>query len=335
MKKRLFGLFASLMLIGGGLLFCLKPHAEAAYAESNEEEIVYPATVTSATYYKDGESIIVDEKKSRGDIYLSADYGEVGDIVTAIVRGNPGFSLDGTKLNTFKYCVSSVTVNGIVITASEEKPDEYTFTLVAGENKVEVLFDGITGINITDLKTIDWASFLTVENLLTLITWVVTILLSSGFLITLIRSKKFKCKTMEEISQIVKETSSKSINEIWSEFLDKQLKPILEKQGIQNNDIAAEMEVLVRCFLLSQENTPESRLAIAEELEKLRVSDKELGDKVKLMIDEAIKSNEKKREDINKTLNEVKQEIKNLDKAKEEKVETEVLEKDGDNGTQI
>ena len=67
------------------------------------------------------------------------------------------------------------------------------------------------------------------------------------------------------------------------------------------------MQVMARCFALSQEGTPESRLAIMEELTKLKTNEAELSDKIKNIINEAIENNNKIQEEKMKTLEELKE----------------------------
>ena len=58
---------------------------------------------------------------------------------------------------------------------------------------------------------------------------------------------------------------------------------------LDNEDMRNALTVFSRCFALAQENTPESRAAIIQELSTLKISDQEAIQNVKAQLDEFIK----------------------------------------------
>ena len=243
------------------------PETSETPEEEEEPEVVYPCSV-------------VVEKTIGGEILVDITEGNVGDVVTVHV---------GTYV---LYSLKSVKVNGVELSANAE--GNYTFTLAEGENKLVVEFavDDEQMATFAELfaqaKDGEWSEIFSVENILTFISWGITTLLSSGFLLTLIKNKKIRSKTAEEISVSVENKVEKASAKAITTFLTETLEPVTNKMSTGLNDMEEAMKILVRCFVLSQENTPESRLAIIKELTNLKTTSQELSEQVKAMIDEEI-----------------------------------------------
>lgn len=251
-----------------------------------EPEVVYPCVVTVS-------------KNTGGEILLDVTEGNVGEVVA---------------LHTSAYLlynVKSVKVNGVELTANEE--GNYTFVLAEGENKVEVEFD----VDDEQMQTLaelfakakngEWSDIFSVENILTFISWAITTIFSSGFLLTLIKNKKIKSKTTEEVANAVEGKVEKASAKAINEFLEKTLQPATSKMSTGLSDMEDSMKILVRCFVLSQENTPESRLAIIKELSNLKTNSQELSEQVKEIINAEIAKNKEKEEEKIKSLQELKE----------------------------
>ena len=250
-----------------------------------EELVQEEATVTVAT-------------NKGGDILVDVTEGHAGDKVTARVSPN------------VLYKVESVKVNGVNITANEE--GNYEFLLAAGENTIEASFavdnaelETIAGL-LTDAKNKDWDSIFNLSNLLTFISWGVSLLLGSGFFITLIRSKKIKVKTMKEVEEAWNTVVNNEVGKTIGNFLQDTIKPLVEKYNLKTEELQTTMKTLARCVVLMQEDTPEARLAIINELTEFKSVNSELTEEVKKIIDtEIAKSNQDKAE-LSKAIEELK-----------------------------
>lgn len=263
-------------------------------------------TSSSIVIEEEKQGTVIVEDAQHGEIFTDKESGKVGETVNIIVQPN------------FLYKVESVKVNGVSLTPIEE--DKYSFILQEGENVVTAAFviseEDLTYIAeiLENAKNGDWTSIFSVENLLTIITWIITTLLSSGFLITLIKNKKIKAATTNEINQNVQKTVTDSI----STFLDEKMSAIVKQYNLRVDEIYDICKILTRCFILSQSDTPESRLQIMDELTKLKATDKELTNKVKEIINneilqkaEAIKERDESIEELKKMNDEIKMDESN------------------------
>lgn len=249
------------------------PVQEEEIPEVDEEpEIVYPCNV-----------VINVSNINYGDVLADLEGGEVGQVVTLRVAPNV-------------LCkVVNVTANGVQLVKNET--GNYTFALVEGNNTVSVEFavdnEQLTYLadQIGNIKNGNWEDIFSVNNLLNFISWAITLLLSSGFFVTLIKNKKIKSKTADEIAEAVKLANETSIVETVNKVLEKVLGDSYYTYLEKTDSIDETMKVLTRCFVLSQENTPEARLAIIQELTNLKTNQNELTEKVKALINAEIQKN--------------------------------------------
>lgn len=277
--------------------------------EVPETPEVFESTIASAVYYINDENENVSDTANKyGDILISAEQGHVGDEVTVYVAGNPTVDFSGKVISLYKYAISYVTHNGIKITPTNAEKGEYTITLVEGENKIEAYFKNKTELSVMDISAIDWKSLLTVDNLLKLIYFILTLFLSSGFFLTLIKSKKYKVQSVQEATEAAKNATNDTVNT----FLTETVKPLLEKQSEQTKDSNDTARVLMRVTLLAQENTPESRAQIVKELQNYRTTDQELAEQVKAIVDSAIKQNEEKKQAQSDAIKAVKDSVESV-----------------------
>lgn len=275
--KKIFLLFA---LIGG--MFAFNTNVQLVSAE---EVVAY-------------ESNVVVDAIENGDIIIDITEGNVGDKVT--------FKVSPYVL----YKVEEVKVNGATITPNND--GIYEFLLVEGENKVSATFvvnkaelETIAGV-LADARNGDWSQIFTLDNMLTFISWMITTLLSSGFFITLIKSKKIQSKTAGEISGAVELLINSKFGEMAESFLNNTVMPIMEKYNVNMEFMDKTMKAMARCFVLAQENTPEARLAIVEELTKLNNNEKDLRDEVKQIIEKEVAKSKAETDKLSQDLEDLK-----------------------------
>lgn len=259
--------------------------SEEEIIEEENPEIVYPCTV-------------VVDKTIGGEVLLDITEGNIGDVVTLRASAY------------ILYSLKSVKVNGVELSPNSE--GNYTFTLAEGENILVIEFT----VSEEQMQTMaelfakakdgEWSDIFSVENILTFISWAITTLLSSGFFLTLIKNKKIKSKTAEEIATVVEERVNSASSTAIESFLKNILQPVTNKMSTGLVDMEDSMKILIRCFVLSQENTPESRLAIIKELSNLKTSSQELSEQVKALIGEEIAKNKQVEEEKAKSLEELK-----------------------------
>lgn len=247
---------------------------------------------------------VVITATEHGEVLADIEEGKVGDKVTLYVKGD------------FLYSVVSVKVNETDLVANEK--GNYEFLLVEGENVVTATFkvdnaqvEEITKI-IDSIKENGIESFLTVDNLLTLIYFLISAIFSSGFFVSLLKSKKLKNETIEDVSRETKKVLEKCTKEEIVAFLKNTIQPTVEKMLDKIDETNKISTTLCECFILAQEDTPEARLAIVEKLTNLQVANKELSEIIK----QIIKDQQKEQEDLiaerDRTIQELKEANENI-----------------------
>ena len=245
------------------------------------------------------ESTVTISAQKGGEILVDLTEGHVGDKVTAHVSPY------------VLYKIETVTVNGVNLTANED--GNYEFLLVEGENIITATFvvdnEELSSIAnlLADAKDGEWEEILTLSNLITVVYWLITTIFTSGFFVTLLKSKKIKAKTTEEITAIVETIVSSKLGDGVKSFLQDTILPLFEQYNVKINYTEETCKVLARCFALSQENTPEARLAIINELTKFKTAEKDLNEEVTKIINEQIAKNEEEKAQLNKTIEELKE----------------------------
>lgn len=254
--------------------------------EVPETEIVYPCNV-SLSYIENG------------TITFSKTEGEIGEIVE--VYNTPDLLYD----------LIEIKVNGVVLT-----PDEYgvySFVLVEGENIVSAKFEVSDEKleQVADLlskaKEGKWEEIFTVSNLMQLISWLITLGCSSGFFVTLYKSRKYKQITPQEIAKKVDEKLDEVLDNKLTTFLKDTFGPFNENMLEKFASMENSTKTMVRCFILMQENTPESRIAILKELDSLNKDETGV---LALQVKELIAAEVKKQEADNKALEKTIEELK-------------------------
>jgi hypothetical protein len=235
---------------------------------------------------------------------------EHGEIITDITEGNVGDKVTLQVSPYILYKIDSVAVNGINLTPNEE--GFYEFLLVEGENKITATFSVnkeelqvIAGV-LSDAKDGNWENIFNMENLLIVINWAVTLFCSSGFFLTLIKNRKIKAETVNEVKAAVLAVVNSNFGQMTKDFLEQTILPITEKYNVSIEYLDKTMKAMARCFMLAQENTPEARLSIVEELTKLNNNEKDLREEVKAIIDEEIAKNQANQDKLNQDIEALK-----------------------------
>jgi len=278
MKK----IFAFLGVLGIGLSFFLVNKVYASDETSGTEEQAQETEASQDIY----PCKVVTSLGKGGDVMFDIEEGNVGDIVTAYVKAD------------FLFNVTSIQINGVSIELNSD--GKYQFALIEGENVFSAEFK-INNEKLTEIAELingvqeeGFASLFTVSNLLNAVSWLISLLLSSGFFITLIKNKKIKTKTIDEIVEIVKETLGVENAKILREFLGNIIGPALDTITLKVDSTNDCMKVFCRCFVLAQDDTPENRLAIINELTKLNDNDENLTNQIRAIVKEEQKAQEEK-----------------------------------------
>lgn len=239
-----------------------------------------------------------------GDAMVDIEEGEVGDVVTVYAKAD------------FLFSVESIKINGVSVALNQD--GKYQFNLVEGENIVSAEFkvnnEKLSEIAnlISGVKEDGFQSLFTVGNLLNFVSWIISILLSSGFFITLIRTRKLKSKTIDEIVEIVTGTLESENAKILKEFLDKLIGPALDTITLKMDAMDDCMKVFCRCYVLAQDNTPENKLAIINELTKLENNDEALTTQIRAIVKQEQKAQEEQIIARDKAIEELKKNNENL-----------------------
>lgn len=234
-----------------------------------------------------------------GDMLADKEGGNVGDVVTLIAKP---YSLFG---------VESVTVNGVALTQNED--GNYNFTLVEGENVVVATFkvnqeeiSYILGL-IEKAKDGNWEDIFSLKNLFTIISWVISLFTAGGLCVTLLKKQKIKAKTAEEISAAVEEVTKGETSKAVNAFMEKILGPSFDMFGEKLKEINEMCASMARCMVLAQENTPEARLAIIQELSKTNEKAQDLAEEVKRIVHDEMSATEKEKQEKIDTLKDLEE----------------------------
>lgn len=267
---------------------------------------------------------VVIEKSEHGSVEVDITEGKVGDIVTI------------TAKHDMLYKIKGVYVNGTALIEDENTSGLFVFSLVEGENKItaefvvdEELCGTLTDI-ISEATNKDWTNLFSMENVITLVKW----LLDGGVLIAMVRYFVKDKRLADKLEEKVKETCEKIVPETTKNSVIENTKTIIEpmfNQVVQDGALARQlMGVMVKCMVLMQQNTPEAKIAILDEFEKLKgIADLDSIANIKKYIEEAVSQHSKAYE-------ETLARIKNISEHHQENInESKESSEVKDNGTQI
>lgn len=304
----------SIALLGAAIAGSFGANAIVANAEGEEqttsEEIVSQETIESSSEaatketefafiineahigYRDSEDASYADGDSKiGNYYLSADGWRIDEEEPIImtIKGNVTTKLDNKIVYIYEYKPTLVKFNNVEIKANEDK----TYTLArpeeAGTYDLAIYFTKTIVLNPLDLTSLNWSSFLTVSNLMTIVSWAVIVI---GIIAVFAINQKYRTRgstTLQEVKNQLSaqienqfgETVAKQVNELLDVVVKKAFDSINEKLDSTNNN----MTTLMRCLLVMQENTPEARLAVTKYLSELDKSSDEQAQQVKAIIE--------------------------------------------------
>ena len=229
---------------------------------------------------------------------LESEYGEVVKDVNA---GQIGQIVNFQIKPYMFYKVVEVEVNGVKLSCDAK--GNYVFSLVEGDNNIIITYDvnnsqlSILAENLANIKNGNWEDIFNIGNLMQVVSWFITIFFSAGYLVLMVKGKKLKAKTTDEVVDITNNTINDTVNPLITNFLDNAFAPIVTNIDSKLVSTEEACKTLARCFVLSQENTPEARLAIINELTALQKNNEDLSKQVKSIILEEV---EKAKEAENK-----------------------------------
>jgi len=262
------------------------------------------------------------EKAEHGTVKTDILEGEIGDIVTV------------TAKHDLLYTVDFVAVNGVSLIEDEDISGRYQFALAEGENVItarfvvdEELCGAMTEI-VKEASEGDWESLFTVENLLTVIKWI----MDGGILVAMVAYFIKDKKLATKIEKAVTEKVSKAVPDATKQAVLAETKTLIEpmfSQYIQDSALARQlMCIVVKCMVLMQQNTPEAKVAILNEFEKLKgIVDLDSIANVKKFIEETVEKQAKAYQDTIKRLNNIE--------ARHQEAAAPAEDEPKDNGTQI
>ena len=267
-------------------------------ATLSEYVYVYPCQVITSEY-------------EFGSIYVDLLEGEVGDLVT--IHATPSLLCEVVKIS----------VNGVALSANED--GNYTFRLVEGRNVISATFQ-VSNEQVADvlnlIKSLEgktWEDLFTVENLIILITFMLVTIFGSGLLIQLLKNKNSNKQLADNVNQKFEEETLVAIQKVVKDFLEDKFGPSFDEISKEMKSLDTVARTMANCFLLSQENTPEARLAVAKELTKLAETRKDLAEEVKKIInsqkDEIIKTELEKQRAIEELEKENEQLLDNVNES--------------------
>ena len=225
---------------------------------------------------------VVISPVQHGSVYVDIKEGNVGDICII------------TAKHDLLYKVSSVLANGVTLIEDEAISGQFCFALVEGENVITASFVvdeelcGIMSDIIQEAGDKDWSRLFTVENAITIVKW----LLDGGILIALIRyyvkdkrlEKKLEEKVQQTINGIIPDTTKNTV----LTTVEQVITPMFTEVKSDYVELMRAMTVFAKCMALAQENTPDSRRAILDELSGLKIGDLDTLGEVRKSIEEMV-----------------------------------------------
>lgn len=270
---------------------------------------------------------ILIEKPEHGSIEVDIMEGEIGEIATI------------TAKHDLLYKIDFVAVNGANLIEDENISGKFVFALVEGENVItskfvvdEELCGTLTNI-ISQASEKDWTNLFTVENVITLIKWI----FDGGLLIAMIRYFIKDKRLADKVEKATRETVAKIVPEETKKAVLANTQAVIEpmfNQVVQDGVLARQlMCIMVKCMVLMQQNTPEAKIAILDEFEKLKgIVDLESIESIKKYIEETVERHSKAWEETMARLNTISEHHEES-LGEGEAIEEKPVNKD--NGTQI
>lgn len=261
-----------------------------------------------------------------GEIEVDALEGDVGDIVTIDAKSD------------LLYKVDFVAVNGTNLVEDERTRGRYSFALVAGENVITASFvvdEELCG-ELTDIVAkigdgdVDWVEdIFNLRNLIDFISWI----FGGGILFAIARYFIKDKKLEKTIEDKVVEVMTNLVPGITKTEITNQMKGIIEPmfgKVTENSSIMmTAMGILMKGLVLMQQGTPEAKIALLDEFDKMKtLVDPQLVEGIKKYIEDALAQREKNYGETMANLDEITERHK-------EEITPEPAEEPSDDGTQI
>ena len=148
----------------------------------------------------------------------------------------------------------------------------------------------------------DWAKeIFSPSNIAMYFTWLAYIVTIIGLAANIKRLRQSNNLTLKNVSTDVKKVLNADIQNSVTEMFDKYLPTLVAAQE-KSNKI---MSIFAKILALSQENTPESRIAILDLIKELGVVEQELVTTAKQIVEDGQKAIEEHKESMNKQLDEI------------------------------
>lgn len=255
------------------------------------------------------ENVIVDatyEYIQKYNASINCEDVDGGVFIVDKIEGNAGDVVKVIPKPEFLYDLKQVIINGVIVEPNED--GEYEFVLLEGENLITGTFavDEEKLAVIADLlqkaKKGSWDEIFTVSNILKVVSWVLTSFFGVGFFVSLYRGRKFKAKTINEIVTEIENVTNTKMSEGTKQLLESVLLPLINIITEKIDDSNNAMHILVKCFILMQDGTSDSKLAILNELTKLNNNQDELSAQVKKIIEDELAKKEENKNELNKSI---------------------------------
>lgn len=148
----------------------------------------------------------------------------------------------------------------------------------------------------------EWLNeFFSPDKIAMYISWITYIGTIIGLVGNIKKLKQSNNLTLKNVSDEVKTVLQETISEEVSKKFDDMLPSILQTQE-KTNQI---MSIFAKILALSQENTPESKVAILNLIEELGTVSKEVVDNAKEVIDAGVKLAEQAKEELDQKIDEI------------------------------
>lgn len=242
--------------------------------------------------YRDSEDVSYAKgDETIGNWYVSADGWNEEDAfeITLNAKGNVVTKLESKVVYIYEY--RPTLVKWLGETVSQNADTTYTLKKPTekGSYDLEIDFTKTLVTNPMDLTSLNWASLLTLPNLMTILSWVVIVV---GILVLYGLNRRYRKRGSTTLEEVKKSLSSeienvygKELADSVSSLFDTTIKKSFESIDSRLAKVDSNNATLIRCLLVMQENTPEARLAVAKYLSELDVAEDSKASEVKALIE--------------------------------------------------
>lgn len=281
---------------------------------SAEPAPAFPYLIKDAKIgYREGDKDPYVEGDSKiGSYFLSADGWNVEDAADVVmtVKGAVTSKLDGKIVYIYEYKPTLVKWAGAEVKPQEDGTYRLAKPAEPGSYDLELYFTDYLVTNPVDLTRLDWASFLTVQNLMTIGSWVAIVAFGIVFFFLNQRNKNKGQTDLQGVQRTLTSAIENKFGKEMADQMDKLFTQVISKTFDEINSKLSKVDgnsaIMLRCLLLMQENTPEARLAITELLTKLQTEEDGKAAEVKALINAEMEKYKADKDELQKALDEAK-----------------------------